>query len=325
MPPAKFADIEKKAKDVLAKDLDPKYLLSVKHSSPVGATFTSESTASMAKGEGKVVGKMVAEKYKVAQVAGLTVDKIQISQVKDPKSETMQLEVIKDLSYVVPGVDGVKGLMKFKLPNAAVSTTPTAPSIGAEYSDKMNLGNLLFNPGKGAVDFWFSSAPAKDLTVGLEVKEFNGSSLKGLATKGSYTAGSLFTAFQLSPAFVESSLSVLPFDKATTALYVAYDATSEMSVGLSFARETQKDKKKTSYLSQKMSASVQYLISKETTARVAATYEDPTPPKDAVDMQKKQTIFQASLAHKLAKGATAIINVKYIDSPQFGMQFKFDA
>ena len=93
---------------MLAKDLDPKYLLSVKHSSPVGATFTSESTASMAKGEGKVVGKMVAEKYKVAQVAGLTVDKIQISQVKDPKSETMQLEVIKDLSYVVPGLLSIR-------------------------------------------------------------------------------------------------------------------------------------------------------------------------------------------------------------------------
>jgi hypothetical protein len=319
--PTKFADIEKKAKDILEKDLAQGFKLKVKHASPVGAAFTSESSADLA--GAAVGGKIVVEKFKVNQLPGLTVDKVQISQGK-AKDNSSTVEILKEWSYL-SGVDGVKLLGKCKLANAAVSRVPGLSdfAVGAEYSDKTVLGTVLVNPGKMTADITFSTAPMADLTVGADVKELNlgASSLKTLTTKASYTSGPIFAAFSLTPQ-VDPGFAVRPISEATQSLFASYDASSDMAVGLNFERSFSA---KTVF--SKLNASVQYVYSKETTVRAAVNHEFPVQPKkdEAVNPSSQRTAFSAGIAHKLAKGATAIINVKYIDSPKFGLQLNFDA
>lgn len=197
------------------------------------------------------------------------------------------------------------------------------PESYCRYSDKTVLGTVLVNPGKMTADITFSTAPMADLTVGADVKELNlgASSLKTLTTKASYTSGPIFAAFSLTPQ-VDPGFAVRPISEATQSLFASYDASSDMAVGLNFERSFSA---KTVF--SKLNASVQYVYSKETTVRAAVNHEFPVQPKkdEAVNPSSQRTAFSAGIAHKLAKGATAIINVKYIDSPKFGLQLNFDA
>jgi len=343
MAPPKFADIEKKANDVLTKDLKPSYGLKIKRTceAPVGAAFTSESSIvedKKAKGSFTVGGKLTVEKYKVAQVKGLTIDKVILAEgAKEPSlGRPKPLDTTLDLSYVPEGMKGVKLIMKNKMPQLVTPMAGYSVGLGLEYATDGLLSNATMNLAKkvktltddakeplkdknGVVmkeedkaytpsfDLSISGVPTKDIVTGLELKKLNlASKTASLTAKASVTSGAAFAAVvfgnDLTKGFGWG-------DKPTISALGAFKYTDTVTFGAKFARASPK--------AQNIAGSVQYTASKQSTMRVAADY-------GLVDSSIK---LQAGISQTLVKGTTllATCSTGADLQPTFGLQLNLEA
>jgi len=181
----KYDEIEKTASDVhSARDFDIKKLLKIKYAAPIGATFTSESSVD-AKLD-KLVGKIVAEKYKVKAIDGLTLDK---ATVQNDKVAGWTVDV--ESSYAVPSVDGLKILID---PSRKADKN-LGLKIGFGYTQKAVLVNAKFDTtGKDAKKgtIWAAYSPLADLVLGTKVTTTADFGLNSAEAKASYSNSGVF-------------------------------------------------------------------------------------------------------------------------------------
>jgi hypothetical protein len=288
MAPPKYDDIEKTAKDVhSSRDFDVKKLLKLKYAAPVGITFTSESSVDAKKN--MLVGKIVAEKYKVKQLPGLAVDKLTFANDKDGVKADLES------SYAVPSVTGLKGLLDVNFTPAGAASI----KAGCDFSASSLLVNAKFDQSTAGT-IWATYSPLKDVVLGAKVLTTADMGLGSAEAKASYSQGPIFAALA----------AAVQKPKAKEGAKPAPDAT--IHLGYKIADGTKVAAEAVIASSTSVNLGVEHKASKDATLRVKASQSGE---------------LSALCSYTFAKGVTMITNMK-MDAKYaatVGVQLNLDA